>query len=63
MCCVRAGTIRKTQHAAIAHDRAGILADAKRARRGPHDDTPVEGDKGAKERLEETEAVIMGLEA
>ncbi|KAL8291353.1 hypothetical protein RQP46_002331 [Phenoliferia psychrophenolica] len=69
------GTIRKIQHAAIGHDRAAILATAKRRKVAPaaaaaggsaggaDGDKEKEESEKLEEKLKESEEVIMALEA
>lgn len=66
------GTIRKTQHAAIAHDRTQILLSAARKRsatarqRKREAVKPVEAgvaDEGVVQQLRESEEKIMAMEA
>lgn len=54
------GTIRKIQHSAIAHDRAAILATAKRRKAVPGQ--PV-AEAVVEKELKESEEAIMALEA
>ncbi|ORY88505.1 Rpp14/Pop5 family-domain-containing protein [Leucosporidium creatinivorum] len=66
------GTIRKTQHAAIAYDRAEILEAAARRKRAERrrakavplgDDVVEEMDEGTKNLLEQSEKELMEMEA
>lgn len=65
------GTIRKTQHAAIAHDRTEILALAAARRRRQRllksppvaVVTGVEMDEETQRLLQESEETLLGMEA